>query len=150
MNRVHLEEINEGNFDQVLALRVHPNQEKFIAPNAKSLAQCYLYRNDGVYPFAVCCEQKVVGFALMDVDDDDDDVFIWKLMIDRDYQNRGYGKEAVTLLIEWTSANTKYDELHLLCDHDNAVGRKLYESCGFLFKKTIHGTEDVMSLKLIK
>ena len=66
---VEFKEITEDNFEKVLKLKISDEQDKkrFVAPNVRSLADAYLYRNAGdVFPFAVEDEGEVVGFILLD------------------------------------------------------------------------------------
>ena len=47
---VEFKEITEDNFEKVLKLKISEEQDKnrFVAPNVRSLADAYLYRNAGV------------------------------------------------------------------------------------------------------
>lgn len=55
--------INEENFKDVIDLEVAEGQKNFVAPNVRSLAECYLYRNNNdVFPYAI---QYVKGNEVM-------------------------------------------------------------------------------------
>lgn len=43
---IEFEPINEDNFKDVINLEVAENQSRFVASNVRSLAECYLYRNN--------------------------------------------------------------------------------------------------------
>lgn len=50
---IHFQAITEDNFDEIVHMK-RPEGENFVASNAYSLAQAWLFREDGdVYPFAI-------------------------------------------------------------------------------------------------
>lgn len=101
-----LEQITEDNYEKVISLKTKYSQEKFLAPNIKSLADAYLYRNDDVTPFAVLNDEEVVGFILFDVDENDSSTsIIWRMMIDEKYQGNGYGKELLEIAKTYSIKN---------------------------------------------
>ncbi len=93
---IRLLEVSEENFDEVIGLSVAPSQEKFVASNVRSLAQCYIYREDGdVFPMAVVHEDRTVGFLLLEKDVDEGFYLVWRMMIDRKEQGKGFGEEVL-------------------------------------------------------
>ena len=50
---------------------------------------------------------------------------------DRDYWGKGYGTEAISLLCEWTLANTGVKEILVKAVKTNARAIRAYEKCGF-------------------
>ena len=92
---VEFVEINEENYEAVLKLKVtdEQNEAKFIAPNVRSIADAYLYRKAGdVFPYAVQDGETVVGFVLLDEDEEEKELMIWRMMVDKECQGKGYGK----------------------------------------------------------
>ena len=87
-------EITRENIDEVLALNVDDNQKSYVSTNAESLAQAYVY-SDTAYPFAVYDDDIIVGFIMMGYYEAKEYYTLWKLMIDKRYQNRGYGTRSV-------------------------------------------------------
>ncbi|WP_411844200.1 GNAT family N-acetyltransferase [Salinicoccus sp. HZC-1] len=107
-------EITEENFYIVINLETHEyqQQQKFVAPNVRSLAECYLYRNDNdVFPYAVEANNKIVGFILIDIDEEKREFMVWRMMIDKNHQRRGYGRQTVEEAIRMASNSGKYDTL---------------------------------------
>ena len=50
---INFRKITEDNFDAIIKMK-RPDGENFVASNAHSLAQAWLYRDDGdVFPFAI-------------------------------------------------------------------------------------------------
>ena len=65
---VNFRKITEDNFDAIIKMK-RPDDEGFVASNAVSLAQAWLYRDDGdVFPFAIYDDDTVVGFMLLEED----------------------------------------------------------------------------------
>lgn len=50
---------------------------------------------------------------------------------DREYWNKGYGTEAVGLLVDWTFENTEVIGIFVKLVQSNIIARKCYEKCGF-------------------
>lgn len=96
---IGLELVNKENFDAVLQVRLAEADERKVASVEYSLAQAWLYREEGhLLPYAVKSGQKVVGFVLLSIQEDKS-YFVWRLLIDSHYQNRGYGKEVIRQVI---------------------------------------------------
>ncbi|HEM2864985.1 TPA: GNAT family N-acetyltransferase [Streptococcus suis] len=96
---IRLELVNKDNFDQVLDLEVAPKDQRRVASVEYSLAQAWLYREEGhLLPYAVKSGQRIVGFVLLSIQEDKS-YYVWRLLIDRHYQNRGYGKEVIRQVI---------------------------------------------------
>ena len=123
--------ITEDNFSAVIEMK-RPADEKFVASNAYSLAQAWLYRDAGdVYPFAVCDGEKPVGFMMLDEDLEERCLILWRIMFPVEYQNRGYGSQAIRLLIQMAEASGKYDFMLLDCVPGNEIAIHVYEKLGF-------------------
>ena len=75
---------------------------------------------------------------------------LWRLMIDKRYQKRGYGKEAIKLALDfirtWPCEKAEY--CWLSYEPDNDVARQLYRSFGFEETGEMDGDEIVAVLKL--
>ena len=58
---------------------------------------------------------------------------LWRLMIDEKYQNKGYGREAVRLALDFinTLPCGKAECCWLSYEPENEIARRLYQSFGF-------------------
>lgn len=131
---VEFVEINEENYEAVLKLKItdEQNEAKFIAPNVRSIADAYLYREAGdVFPYAVQDGDEVVGFILLDEDEEEKELMIWRMMVDKDYQGKGYGRAIVEKVMEEFEADRRFDVLIADYVKGNDVMGKLLESLGF-------------------
>jgi diamine N-acetyltransferase len=75
---------------------------------------------------------------------------LWRLMIDKRYQNRGYGREAIALALEFirTWPCGRAELCSLSYEPENEVARALYHSCDFEENGEMDGDEIVAVLKL--
>ncbi len=163
---IHLEKIDAKNVWDVLDLRVTRAQKGFVASNDISLVQAYVAAGTGcsAFPFAIYRDKKPIGFlmigyneaALYEMDGETppaalkNNYSIWRLMIDKKYQNRGYGREAIRLALEfirtWPCGKAEYCELSY--EPENEVAAGLYHSLGFAENGEMDGDEIVAVLKL--
>ncbi|SOC39320.1 GNAT family N-acetyltransferase [Ureibacillus acetophenoni] len=128
---LHLKPITQDNWIKAISLKVREDQRNFVATNAVSLAQLNFLENfhaKGIYN-----DEEMVGFALYGIDEDDHEYWIYRMMIDEKYQGKGYGKEAVKLVIE-DIKNMKEDRhqtITLSYEPTNVHAKLVYEKMGF-------------------
>ncbi|MGN1343024.1 MAG: GNAT family N-acetyltransferase [Traorella sp.] len=128
---IHFQEISEDNFDAIIHMK-RPEGEHFVASNAVSLAQAWLYRNDGdVFPLAIYHDDEVVGFVLLEEDLEEERLDLWRIMIAYEYEGHGYGSEAIKRVIEYAKESKKYKKMFLLCANENVKARHIYDKLGF-------------------
>ena len=158
---IHLERITYENFDDVFDLKVKQEQYPFVASNLYSVAEAYVTLVNGgqVFPFAICDDDKLVGFIQLgygeNADQDGvsvekDNYEIWRFMIDKRYQGRGYGREALRLALEfirtWPCGKAEY--CWISYEPENEAAKKLYAAFGFEETGEMCGDEAVAVLKL--
>lgn len=173
MEEITLEKITYKNYIKVIwGLKVARNQKNFVASNKGSLAEAYVaITNGGVaLPFAICRNKKPIGFLMIGyglAEDDDlegeDPTFVeivrksyclWRFMIDKRYQRKGYGRKAMQLALDYikTFPCGKAETIWLSYEPENVVAKKLYESFGFVeqlqFYKGNEGEEIPAILKI--
>ena len=56
------------------------------------------------------------------------------VIISENYRNKGFAKEALYLLTDYSFSNLKLDKLHCAIKKDNLPSIKLFKSCGFEFE----------------
>lgn len=124
--------VDEESFEAVLSLQLAPQDAHFVAPNVRSLADAWLYReNNDVFPHAILWNGQVVGFLLLEIDREEKHYLIWRIMIDKAFQGRGYGRQA----IEWVIEKARQDVACKIVKADYIKGNQrmchLLESLGF-------------------
>ena len=142
---IHLEPITRENLDAVLALRVREDQRGFVSTPAESLAQAYVYR-ETAFPFAICAGGTVVGFIMLGYYEAKHYYTLWKLLIDREYQGRGYGREALRLGIDFLRDERRAEAIYTGVSPGNAAAKALYASCGFQFTGVFEDNMEEMRL----
>ena len=129
---VSLVEIDRHNYLSILDLSVREEQRAFVASNQYSLAQAYVQPE--CVPLALYVENKPVGFAMYCIDENDREYWIYRLMIDQRHQRRGYGREAMLLLIN--RIRCEMDEnrhrIYISFEPENEAAKMLYENLGFV------------------
>lgn len=128
---VNFRKITEDNFDAIIKMK-RPEGENFVASNAVSLAQAWLYGDDGdVFPFAIYDDDTVVGFMLLEEDMDEKRLDLWRVMLPPEHEGKGYGTAAVKLLIQYAKDAGRYQSIGLLCGPKNHKARHIYDKLGF-------------------
>lgn len=125
-----LKEITKDNIDDVIALKVREDQNRFVISNAESLAKAYVYSKTA-YPFAVYDDETLVGFIMMGYYELKDYYTLWEFMIDYRYQNKGYGRQALNLGLDFVKDKFNPDSIYTGVAPGNSVAKGLYESVGF-------------------
>lgn len=162
INTLKLEKITGKNVWDILKLRVSEKQKSFVASNDISMIEAYISitGNGYAFPFGIYEDDVPIGFLMIGFDTDDywDDApliakgnyNLWRLMIDHHYQNKGYGKEAVRLALEFikTFPCGEAEYCWLSYEPENEVARQLYHSFGFVETGEMDGEELVAVLKL--
>lgn len=127
---IKLDEITADNLEVVLKLKGSKEQENFVSTTAYSLAQAYVYR-ENAYPFAIYADDTLVGFIMFGFYELRNQYTLWKFLIDEKYQNKGYGKMALALGIEYMKKQYDIKEMYTGVAIDNDVAERLYHSVGF-------------------
>ena len=132
---INFRAITEDNFDAIIRMK-RPDDEHFVASNAYSLAQAWLYRDAGdVYPFAIYDDDLPVGFMMLDEDAEDANaercLIIRRIMFPVENQNKGYGTAAIREIIRLAKESGKYDFLLIDYAPDNKIAEHVYTKLGF-------------------
>lgn len=146
---ITLREITEDNFEACAKLEVSEEQKNFVANNTRSLAHAWLYYAYA-HPFAIYNGDEPVGFLMLHIDKAKNAGFLWRFMIDKNHQGKGYGKAALRLAVEYFKSIIDTDEIQTSIVPGNEEVQKLYESFGFMLTGEVEDGEHVMALKLKK
>ena len=141
---ITLQPLNRENARAVVALRASPEQTRFVASNADSVADAYVYPE--LRPLAVYAGDELVGFAMYGRDPDTDHWWIVRMMIDERFQRRGYGRGSMLALIERMRGEEGATSIRLGVDPANRGAIGLYQSLGFRDTGEVHYDEMVMCL----
>ncbi len=142
---VSIRPVTRENLEEVLALRVGEGQEKYVISNAESLSRAYVY-SETAYPFAIYDDNTIVGFIMMGYYEAKGYYTLWEFMIDRKYQNKGYGRQALKLGLEFVRDKFGQVDIYTGVTPGNTVAKKLYESVGFVSTGLIELNMEEMKL----
>lgn len=159
---LRLEKINGKNVWDILKLKVAENQRHFVSSNDRSIIEAYttITGNGYAFPFGIYDDDVPVGFLMIGFGTDDywddappvatDNYNLWRLMIDEQYQNKGYGREAVKLALEFIKSLPcgEAEYCWLSYEPENDIARNLYHSFGFVETGEMDCNEMIAVLKL--
>ena len=159
---LRLEKVTGKNVWEILQLRVAEEQEHFVAGNDISIIEAYTAITGGghAFPFGIYEGSVPVGFLMIGYGADeywddapeiaDSSYNLWRLMIDRAYQHRGYGREAVKLALDFIRTKPCGEAAYcwLSYEPDNEAAKRLYRSFGFAETGDMDGEERIAVLPL--
>lgn len=141
---VALREITEATLVSILKLKVAPEQEKFVASNAVSIAQAHFSKH--AWFRAIYADETPVGFVMLHDEPEKPEYYLWRYMIDARYQRMGFGRQALQQLIEHVRTRPNATELLLSYVPKEGGPLPFYESLGFTHTGRI--VEEEMEMKL--
>jgi diamine N-acetyltransferase len=124
---VKLKEVTAKNWRAVARLELASDQKRLIANNLYSIAESKF--DPDARPRAVYAGGKPVGFLMYDASDGE--ALIYRFMIDRRHQGKGYGRAALVLAIEEIEALPNVRKVSISYMPDNRVAKAFYASVGF-------------------
>ena len=128
---VQLREITRDNFEACCDLNIAEDQQAFVASNMFSLAESKFFPE--FVPLGIYDGEKMVGFLMYGQEELDGEP-VWmlmRLMVDQQYQGRGYGRAGVQALIERVRMKSGCKALYTSFIPGNNIAQNLYSSLGF-------------------
>ncbi len=151
---IKLEPINDDNREAVLALSVREDQP-FVARNDVSLRQAAETNADYpdvARPFAIYADDRLVGFCMFafapEAETPEDRYWLWRFMIDKNEQGKGYGQAALQEIIRYFKENGA-DRLYLSTEPENERGLHIYHKAGFRETGAVSDDEAVL-MRMLK
>jgi diamine N-acetyltransferase len=152
--RVSLRAITSANRSEVAALAVTPDQEAFVDGVTDSLAEAV--ETPGACPWyrAVYADQSPVGFVMIS-----DNIpperqeylgpyYLWRLLIDSRWQHRGYGRDALDLVVAYVRWRPGATTLFTSCVPGEGSPLGFYLRYGFALTGDMFDGEPVLALPL--
>lgn len=130
---IKLTVVTEDNWLEVASLSVSEDQRKYLAPPIGILARGYVYRNCNANIFVITNEESIVGVALVrEFTDEPLGYELQQFMIDQKYQGRGYGSEALRLILEELRMENHFDHVEVCVKKEDSAAIHVYEKLGFV------------------
>lgn len=143
-SNVTLRHISKDTVWTICNLFVQEDQKQFVEPNAISISEAYFSKE--AWFRAIYAEEIPVGFVMLEEQATKAKYFLWRFMIDAKYQNLGFGRQAIELLIEYVKTKPNATELITSVVQANGGPQGFYESLGFELTGEYDDGEAVMRL----
>jgi diamine N-acetyltransferase len=148
-NKVSLRDVTADNWEAVVELELGAGQEDLVASNLYSVAESHF--DPDARPRAVYAGKRVVGFLMYDVHQTRGKSLgasIYRFMIDRKHQGRGYGRSALGKALEEIRAIPHVKKVSIRYMAENPVAKPFYASFGFVEVGKDRDGEVIAELKL--
>ena len=103
--------------------------EEYVASNALSIVQSVY--EDGWVVKAIEHEGELIGFTMFGFNEEEDFYELCRIMIGKPYQSKGYGTQAIRMVLDEMKARFGCKEVYLSTDPENVRGKHVYEKVGF-------------------
>lgn len=124
--------IDKTNYWDCMTLTVHESQVGFVDDNKQSLVEAAY--EDNIYTLGIYHGETMVGFVLYDYDDTLPGWSMSCFMIGKQFQGKGYGKQAVLDFLDYFKNKHNADKLYISVSLENTVAHKMY-ICLHLYNK---------------
>jgi diamine N-acetyltransferase len=148
-DKVKLKKVTADNWEEVVDLELRDSQEDLVASNLYSVAEAQF--DPDARPRAVYAGKRVIGFLMYDVQKTKGktkEASIYRFMIDRKYQGKGYGRTALSQALEEIRAIPGVNRISILYMPKNRVAKPFYASFGFVEVGRDRDGEVIAVLKL--
>lgn len=147
----------------LLRLKAAPGQEIYVADNGASVAEALfhpaswlrgIYAGETAVGLILLADDPAAGakedppLTLSDGVTPRPEYFLWRLLIGARYQRRGYGREAVRLLVEYVRGRPHATELMVSYVPGEGGPQGFYEGLGFEPTGAVEHGEVIMRLRL--
>lgn len=141
---VEIKELNEENWYECCGLEVSTSQTEYVEANAISIAQSKF--EPSLKPFAIYYEGQVVGFLMYNAAKEElDGYWVYRIMIDMNFQGKGIGKAATKLMVSEMSKLPDAKKIVVGYHPENKEAHHLYASLGFVDDGDRFGKEMAVS-----
>ncbi|WP_367005722.1 GNAT family N-acetyltransferase [Streptococcus sp. ZY19097] len=153
---IKLKDITLENYWELLSLCVSKEQENFIASNAVSLAEAYVYEKNGdsVMPYAIYDGTDLIGFVMLAYDENigisKGNYLLFRLMIDQNFQGKGYFRLIMDAVLNNLKSTGLSNLLWVSYEPENKHARCCYLNYGFVETGDLHEGELVAIYDLNK
>ena len=137
-SQVTLREVTKETVRDVCKLKVADSQNKFVAPNAVSIAEAYFY--DTAWFRAIYADETPVGFIMIEQIIEKPEYYLWRMMVADGFQKMSFGNKAMFILIDYVKTLPNATELLTSCVPGEGSPEGFYKKLGFARNgKTFNG-----------
>ena len=128
---IYIESVDSFNINEVKNLKIAKKQFHFIETITDCLNEAM--KSSQWHPVAIYKGDIVVGFAMYGCFGENKETWIDRILIDEQYQRKGYGREAMKLLINLVLNKYDINTIYLSIVRNNDIARALYKELGFRY-----------------
>ena len=129
---IKLIDVTEENWLDIARLTVSEEQQAFLDKPLGIIARGYVYRNCNARVIGIANDSQIIGVALVrDLDDEPACYDLQQFMIDKRFQNKGFGTEALKQIIELLEKERKYNCVEVCVNKADTPALRVYEKAGF-------------------
>ena len=129
---IKLVDVTEHNWLDVVSLSVQEKQKNFLDKPIGIVARGYIYRSCNARVYGISNDEHIIGIALVkDMDEEPSCYDLQQFMIDQRFQNKGYGTEALRLILSVLSKERKYGQVEVCVNKNDAAALWMYKKVGF-------------------
>jgi len=149
---VSLREITADSVRQITTLAVGPEQQRFVACNAVSLAEALF--NEEAWYRAIYLGDTPAGFVMLydeslrSVPPAELQIGLWRFMIDRSFQGQGIGAAALEQVIAHVRSKNLFTSLEVSYVPGPGCAERFYLRAGFQHTGRVDNGEIVLELPL--
>ena len=128
---IALRAVTRETYEAVCDLDTAPDQQDFVSTNTWSLVESHY--NPHYVARAIFAGDAPVGFIMWVPDGEaaPRSVSIWRLMIDKAHQKKGYGRRALERALEEIRRDRVIERIEICYSPANIVAKRLYAGFGF-------------------
>jgi len=146
---IHLRDVTKDNWVDIICLEITKEQEDYVALNSESIAASKFhehYVNRAIYH-----GEEAVGFIQYFpnlAEGKPSEIYIDQLMIDVKHQGKGFGTEAIAVVLEEIRLREDCDAVSICYVEGHDVMKGFFERFGFAVVEQDEFDETIMLLKL--
>lgn len=129
---IRLTDITEENWMDIARLSVADDQQAFLDNPVGILARGYVYRASNARVFGIADDETIVGVALVrNLDEEPACYDLQQFMIDRRFQQKGYGDQALLLILAQLRQEAKYSCVEVCVHRADSPALRMYAKARF-------------------
>tara|TARA_X000001036_G_C20031283_1_gene542833 strand:+ start:62 stop:520 length:459 start_codon:yes stop_codon:yes gene_type:complete len=127
---IYLRDVTKANLISIINLDVNEQQRGQVASNAVSIAQGHYSKS--AWFKGIFNDDIAIGFIMLDLNTEKNICFLWRFMIDKKYQGKGYGKIALTQVIDYVKSFKELNKVRTSYVPKDNSAEGFYNNFGFI------------------
>lgn len=129
---IKLFDVNEHNWLDVAKMTVNDDQKGYLDRAIGVIARGYAYRSSNARVIGLADDNQTIGVALVrDTDEEPACYDLQQFMIDKRFQNHGFGTQALRLILKQLQKERKYERVDVCVHMNNAAALRMFKKVGF-------------------